>query len=380
MKIVLSGVETHNKGAELMLYAILQEIEKKHPEAEVYIPYSNVLQGLNYVKSHLHLRYTPCSKLAYNKHIKRLFRYLHLPKSFFYRSNIVKDADWFIDGSGFLFTDQWDINENRIAMWKYMLKTVHANKGKIILLPQAFGPINKPNTKKILSIISKYASCIFPRENVSYEYLKNSGVVDMNKVKVFTDFTSLVDGEFPKGYEGLKGGICIIPNRRMIDRGMITLENYLLLLSSIIEKAKESNRPVYLLNHEGGKDALLAYKCRERIGADVEVVTGLNALEVKGLISSAYLVVTSRFHGLASALNSCVPALATSWSHKYEELYHDYALPNAVLPLDDLQQAVKMVQDLMSEEENTQIREHLAIQVPIIKSQTREMWDLIWNY
>ena len=28
MKIVLSGIETNNKGAELMLYAILQEIDK----------------------------------------------------------------------------------------------------------------------------------------------------------------------------------------------------------------------------------------------------------------------------------------------------------------------------------------------------------------
>ena len=29
MNFILSGIETKNKGAELMLYAILQEIEKK---------------------------------------------------------------------------------------------------------------------------------------------------------------------------------------------------------------------------------------------------------------------------------------------------------------------------------------------------------------
>ena len=247
-------------------------------------------------------------------------------------------------------------------------------------MPQAFGPAENANTKKILSILSKYSSCLYARERISYKYLEKSEVVDMTKVRISTDFTSLVNGIFPQEYERLRGGICIIPNIRMIDRGMITLENYLLLLSSIIENAKESNRPIYLLNHEGKNDALLANKCKERIGAGVEVVTGLNALEVKGLIASAYLVVTSRFHGLVSALNSSVPALATSWSHKYEELYRDYALPNTVLPLNDIQQSVKMVQKFMSEKENTQIREHLAIQIPKIKSQTREMWNSIWNY
>ena len=37
MRIVLSGIETNNKGAELMLYAILQEIERKYPNAEVFV-------------------------------------------------------------------------------------------------------------------------------------------------------------------------------------------------------------------------------------------------------------------------------------------------------------------------------------------------------
>ncbi len=380
MRIVLSGVETNNKGAELMLYAILQEIERKFPDAEVYIPYSQILQGIEYVKTNVNLKYTPKSKLAYNKNIKRIFRYLHLPAGILYQTNIVNGTDWFIDGSGFLFTDQWNINKNRISAWQSILKKINSQGGKIIFLPQAFGPAENANTKKILSILSKYSSCLYARERISYKYLEKSEVVDMTKVRISTDFTSLVDGIFPQEYERLRGGICIIPNIRMIDRGMVTLDNYLLLLSSIIEKAKESNRPIYLLNHEGKNDALLANKCKERIGADVEVVTGLNALEVKGLIASAYLVVTSRFHGLVSALNSSVPALATSWSHKYEELYRDYALPNTVLPLDDIQQSVKMVQKLMSEEKNTQIREHLAIQVPKIKSQTREMWNSIWNY
>ena len=37
MKYVLNGVETNNKGAEIMLYAILQEIERRDKDAVVYL-------------------------------------------------------------------------------------------------------------------------------------------------------------------------------------------------------------------------------------------------------------------------------------------------------------------------------------------------------
>ena len=382
MKIVLSGVGTKNKGAELMLYAILQELERKAPHAQVYISPMRVRQGLDYVRTRVHLRYTSCPlvcKMTQKLHLGGLFGRLHLPVKLFATLDIIKDADWFIDGSGFVFGDQWQWPIGRTKMWESMLKSLF-NKGcKIIFLPQAFGPVEKPNTKRILAVLNKYADVLMSREQVSYNYLEESGVVDMLKVRKYTDFTSLVEGVFPKGYEHLRNGICIIPNMKMIAKGKMTYEDYISLLSSIAHEGIKSNRPVYLLNHEGSKDSELCYKCKEAIGGGIEVVTNLNALEVKGLISSAYLVITSRFHGLASALNSCVPALATSWSHKYEELYYDYGLDGYVLPLDDLDTAIDKVRELLDNEENIRIRMSLSTQVPKIKAETQEMWKLIWG-
>lgn len=378
MKIVLWGVETKNKGAELMLYAILQELERKWPDAKVYIPYSRCKQGLNYVRTSLDFRYTPFSRFVYKAHLGSLLHHLKLPTDLLSLTNIVKDADWFFDGSGFAFSDQWNIKEVRLRMWQTMLDRLNRHGCKIVFLPQAFGPVELPNTKRALKLISDNAGIIMPREQVSYNYLEKSGVVNMDKVSLYTDFTSEVEGLFPSRFEHLKNGVCIIPNMRMIDKGTISFDNYIKLLASILEVAQESGRPVYLLNHEGKKDELLAYKCKERIGNNMEVVTGLNALEVKGLISSAYLVVTSRFHGLASALNSCVPALATSWSHKYEELFKDYGLSDCVLPLDNLELAKQKVISFLSDN-NQRIRDHLKDKLPSIKAQTRAMWDEIWN-
>ena len=133
------------------------------------------------------------------------------------------------------------------------------------------------------------------------------------------------------------------------------------------------------MNHEGEKDEQLCYRIKENLPHNIEVVTGINALEAKGLIGSAYLVVSSRFHGVASSLNSCVPCLATSWSHKYQELFKDYQLNDCVLPLDDEKQAIDKIHRMMDEDQNLKVRENLHNIVPHIKSKTREMWELIWN-
>lgn len=380
MKIVLSGVETNNKGAELMLYAILQEIERRHPEAVVYIPASNLKQGKKYVQTSLPIKYLPFSWFVSRLHFVRLFRMLHLPTRYLQDVYAVKDVDYFIDASGFHFSDQKKkFTPDKVWKWKHLLKRLSGQGCRIVFLPQAFGPAQKPNTLKGLKVISDYASLIMPREQTSYNYLEQSGVVNMDKVKRFTDFTSLVDGVFPKGYEHLKDGICIIPNLRMVDTGTISKENYLDIITTIANSCKGSEHPIYLLNHEGKEDERLAYECQKRIGDHVEVVTGLNALEVKGMIASAYVVVTSRFHGLASALNSCVPSLATSWSHKYSELFNDYGVSDCVLPLNDIEKVKEKVSSFLDDKKNEKIRRELSPQVEAIKKQTRKMWDVVWS-
>lgn len=379
MKIVLSGVETNNKGAELMLYAILQEIERRFPEATVYIPYYQIQQGLDYVHTNLKLRITPFSKILVKLKLHKIIYKFKLSQDIIAQTSIVRDADWFIDGSGFAFGDQWNFREQRIKYWELKLKSLHDRGCKIVFLPQAIGPVEKKGTKKILALLNKYIDLIMPRDQVSYVYVKESGLVDMNKVKKFTDFTSLVDGKFPEQYSYLRNGICIIPNMQMIRTKKITYDDYIRLLGSFVEEGKRSGLPIYLLNHEGEPDAELCVKCRDSLGGGIEAVTGLNALEVKGLISSARIVITSRFHGLASSLNSGVPSLATSWSHKYEELFRDYGLDGYVLPLDDIKKAVCMVRELLEEKENQRLRAHLAQQIPLIKEQTRKMWECVWN-
>lgn len=384
MKIALSGVETNNKGAELMLYAILQAIERKFPSAIVYLPAYSVPQGRSYrIHTNLDLRYNPYEKI--NSVLSRLKVYgilrrlhIHILDELQNGNWAIPGCDYYFDASGFALSDQ----QISAKKWVYGINERVINYGKtnakVIYLPQAVGPFERDDSREIILNHSKYVNLFFPRESVSETYLRKVGF-DMKKVKVATDFTSTVEGVFPNGYEHLKGGVCVIPNCKMIAKGTITLDNYLKLLVLIIEKCKTLGKKVYILNHEGIGDEKLARECAERLNGEVEVVTGLNALEVKGIIGSAYLCITSRFHGVASSLNSCVPCLATSWSHKYAELFKDYGIEDMVLPIGDVDRCIDIVSSFLVLENNYKYRQELSNAVPKIKEKTKEMWKEIWN-
>ena len=119
--------------------------------------------------------------------------------------------------------------------------------------------------------------------------------------------------------------------------------------------------------------------CKKEFHNSIESISGLNALETKGLISTAYLVITSRFHGVASALNSCVPCLATSWSHKYKCLFENYNLHDCVLSIKDKGDDFAKIQKYLKPDINENIRKHLVLQIPHIKAETRKMWVDVWN-
>lgn len=380
MKILLNGVETNNKGAELMLYSILQEIERKFPDATVYIPEANVFQGFDFVKTPLKFHPVPQSAIertARKFHVPGILRRLKLPYEGWTDFKVMDDIDYFIDGSGFAFSDQWNINDVRYNLWKHRLEGYRKKGTKIVFLPQAFGPAENPWTKKILHLVTENADMTFPRERVSYDYLVKAGC-NKSKINLKTDFTSLTKGVLPEKYNHLSGKVAIIPNLRMVDKGTISLEAYLDLMNNLINLIRQSGHDAFLLNHEGPDDESLCNKIQDRVG-EIEVVTKLNALEVKGLIASSYLCITSRFHGVASALNSCVPCLATSWSHKYAELYRDYGINDGVINLTDWEETKKKVLYLLNPENNQTVRDHLKEVVPKIQQETREMWDIIWS-
>jgi colanic acid/amylovoran biosynthesis protein len=380
MKIQIDGTNTVNKGAELMLYAILQEIEKKYPDAKVL--YNRIGENSSYIRTILNFKTRPFAEniipLLYKFKVVSVLRRLHIPCSFLGTKYPIKGIDVVLDAGGFQFGDQWKFDEYGLRAWGNYYSKLKKYGVKIILLPQAFGPFNTKNARESALIVSKYADIIFAREQVSYDYLIKAGV-DKSKVKLYPDFTALVEGVVPKRYEFLKDGVCIIPNKRMIDKGTISQGNYLSLLGKIIEVIQQQGKTPFLLNHESESDFVLCKLINQHLKVPLAIVNGLTALEIKGVISQSYMVVSSRFHGVASALNSGVPCLATSWSHKYAELFKDYGQSDCVLDLNNVVETMNKLKHCLSKEVHDTISDELKFAKIAIVEKNGKMWKIVWG-
>ena len=323
MIIEIKGVQFVNKGAELMLHAILEQLNIHLPGAEVALP----VTALSPYESRARLGALQKFSLRFGFiELNWITKFFPLSfKKLSRRFGIIYecDVDVVLDASGFAYGDQWT-DEAVVRMAKEVSR-FKSNGAKYIFLPQAFGPFTKKKTIKHLRAKLVSAELIFARENDSYEYLMGVNK-HLTTVHVAPDFTNLVVGHAPM--RPVKDGrIIIIPNNNMISvrngNQSAGVNTYMHLLVGLGEAALKRGERLYILNHEGLGDQAICETLSRNLGG-IEIINETDPLAVKYILGRAKAVVSSRFHGCVSALSQGTPCLGTSWSHKYERLYDDY--------------------------------------------------------
>ncbi|GAA4109735.1 hypothetical protein GCM10022393_06480 [Aquimarina addita] len=374
MKIQIDGTNTLNKGAELMLYAILEEIENKFPNASINYNSNYPGEKKLIIKSSLAIKKR--FALQYGRYPKAILRRLNLPYTYFMAKHPLKNIDIVLDGAGFQFSDQWNYSSEDLYILEKYYKNLRKRGTKIIFLPQAFGPFETLEGKKSIEIISKYADLIIAREKVSYQHLLEAGG-NKNKIWTYSDFTLSVKGNLPVQYEGIKGQVCIIPNQKMVTHAQNDSLEYISFIEKLINNIEKKGKKIFLLNHEGIGDLDICNKINNRFDNKLKVISGLDAKQVKGVIGASFLVISSRFHGVASALNQGVPCLATSWNHKYEMLFEDFNQYNRILEVrNDEHIEFSKIDDVFGDYEN--IQRVLIERKYKLSKELSEMWNKIW--
>jgi polysaccharide pyruvyl transferase WcaK-like protein len=371
MIVEIRGTNTRNKGAELMLRAIVRELESDHQvavEPRVGSFEERARMGL--------LQKVPNGRgpVGWMATAARgVLRRVRPNASSQYGLVFESDVRAVLDASGFAYSDQFDLHRSLVAADR--AEQAKRRGKRLVLLPQAFGPFASASRREAFCRLADNADLVYARDRVSLEHVLSSGS-RTDHVRLAPDFTCLLDGELPPGCQLPDRLALVVPSERLLTATTAEIrDTYLPFLTSAVDLLRSADFDVRLLQHERG-DAGVIDALQSRLRAPAPLIAFESALNLKGIIGRASLVVGSRFHALVSALSQGVPALGLGWSHKYEMLFADYGCADHVVDPTMTSAELSEHLTLLTEEQSRTktidlLRQHAGAE----RDRTRAMWS-----
>lgn len=336
MILEITGTGFVNKGAELMLRAILAQKDGVFQDCSFAIERTVANARLTLGSSDLYIKPTLLKGLLsgypYAESISSVAQVVvPRPIRSYLRWVAEKEIHAVLDASGFRYGDQLgSIPVEQLvadcARWKQQNKV-------IVMLPQAFGPFRTPKIRDGMQEVLTSVDLVYARDKLSFSYLKELGVCS-EKLRIAPDFTGTLNTTVPGDFLRFKEYACVIPNVQMIRQvNTSKAESYISFMRKILDFLEVKNIPYFFLLHENLLDEDVAreiLKGREAI----EVVREENAEVIRGILGVPKFIISSRFHGLVSGLSQGVPCIATTWSHKYKALMEGYNAEEWMYPVD----------------------------------------------
>jgi colanic acid/amylovoran biosynthesis protein len=374
-----------NKGAQLMLLAIRQELERRYPHLECAIaptrnsaeqPIGKIREYGFLLKSSLWRAGVQWGDLAGA-----------VPRALRRAAGVVLDReiDVVLDAAGFAYGSPW-VDAALEDLARCARRWRRQGTG-LVLLPQAFGRFDTPHRRELINEIVAAADRVYARDAQSLAHL-HEAVGERPQVSLSPDFTALAHAPeaalstmkgprsmSPERTARLAETIVIIPNARMLDQTATAVrEEYLPFLRACLQALRERGLPVIFLIHAGGEDRSIIVALGDDARA-VPVVEDDDPLRLKAVLAGCRGVIGSRFHGLVSALSAGVPAFGTSWSHKYRALYADYDFAQGLVGDLHSARAGEMVALLADDAWQSRTRAHLIAQAAAQRALIERMWQ-----
>lgn len=335
MIIEIKGVQFVNKGAELMLVAVLQQIRQLYPEADIaLLPSQNAPYAKRAKLAALQIMPLQFYQVNLNSLVRLVPKVLRRKLKNWFGIIFQEDVDLVLDASGFAYGDRW--GRFGVKFLAANAKLIQSRGGRYILLPQAFGPFSLTVDRKRMAIALSYCTLAYARDADSLAYL-HACAAGNTAVRLGHDFTNLVSPPADFLPDVASPYALLIPNYQMLyGKGVDAATQYQALLLNYVRLCLAQQLHVVVLNHEGSQDAAICRAIKQEFAQDsrVHLREPEDALLVKAWIGHAELVFSSRFHGCVSALSQGIYCIGTAWSHKYHHLFADYQMTDWLVELD----------------------------------------------
>ena len=343
--LVLFGGNVFNKGAQAMLFTVVDQMKRRFPIKNVYLLNPKAYKIDQIEKNKYDFKILPWGlgsaiNILNDNRITKLNWITCSPEEEKETKDVVEKADLFLDLSGYKLHSA--TNGQRypldLGQQEYLSRIMLAkNYSKpFFILPQSIGPfeygiINQFLFSTLMKRYLKYPKKIYPREPQGVEALKNftkSNVErkrDMVLLNGGYDLNNIFSNKFEMRDINIKeDSVGIIPNTRVLNK--LREKKFYKVYESIIKKLLNYVENIYILRHSQ-QDFHICENIKNLFKEEDRVkllLKDFNTIVLEKIIENFNFIIGSRYHSIINAYKNGVPAVVLGWALKYEELLKDF--------------------------------------------------------
>jgi colanic acid/amylovoran biosynthesis protein len=340
---IIAATFTGNRGAEAMLLTTIEQLRHRFPTANIHVLSYAARDDRAWLEAHpiprvfihdatpkqIALQWCPRAIIA-----KILGNRSELKAEHGQNIPALLKVDALFDLAGVAFIDGREkfLPFNLLTLAPFLLNGVPVYK-----MSQAIGPITSFPNRICSKMILPFCKRVIARGKTTLEHLTAFGL--QKNLRHAPDVSFLLR----------PSNAPVAPSSRPIDIGIMPSSvvarkrpDYEDLIVEVAEKLLAKGVSVSLIAHSWKDDTDKPFNndlpLIKRIASRVtkgEVTLygpGLDARELKEIVSHHKSIITSRFHGMIAALDTETPPIVLGWSHKYREVLQRFNLDHCALP------------------------------------------------
>lgn len=348
--ILIVGGQMGNKGAQAMVFTVINELGIEFPGKEPVMLCINTCDECEATKYSFRIvNVNKKEKIEVMGGIYKVIgKFLQTKVSSTQIENlkqILLNTEMIIDVSGFALSSHFSIGNSLNYISNIILAKQH--KIPMYIMPQSFGPfeyhgIYKYVLRYLIKKYLKYPTKVFAREKEGFNLMQRflsgnlyesvdivlQGRHDYKISCLYRDaYVNTYNINIPAHAIG------IIPSVKILRYGTSRSAQELYYIA--VEYLLQNGKIVYLLKHSK-EDGKLCDLIKERYKNEKKVVLiqeELDCINVQLVIKKFEFIITGRYHSIVHAYKNGIPVIAVGWATKYKELLANFSQEKYLLDI-----------------------------------------------